>query len=114
MIERIFFLPTLRRGRVGLAIGFALLAGFAALGVWPVLFDIIPPEKMDLMARLASPSITHPLGTDHLGRDVLSRLMGAVPISLGAAFATMALILTVALPWGIIAAVAGTTCARCS
>lgn len=107
MIDRRFFLPVLRRGRVGFAIGFILLAGFAALGLWPVLFDVTPPERIDLLTRLAPPSATHPLGTDHLGRDVLSRLMGAVPISLGAAFATIAAILTVALPWGIIAAVAG-------
>lgn len=107
MIERRFSLPVLRRGRVGFAIGFILLAGFAALGLWPVLFDVTPPEKINLLARLAPPSATHPLGTDHLGRDLLSRLMFAVPISLGAAFATMAAILMLALPWGIIAAVAG-------
>lgn len=111
MTERHLSLPILRYrlrgGRLGFALGFALLAGFAGFGIWPVLFDMTPPEEMDLLARLAPPSAAHLLGTDHLGRDVLSRLMGAVPVSLGAAFATMAAILAVALPWGIVAAVAG-------
>lgn len=97
----------LRGGRPGLALGAFLLAGFALLGLWPHLVEVTPPEKMDLLARLAPPSEQHLLGTDHLGRDVLSRLMGAVPVSLGAAFATMMAILAVALPWGVIAAVAG-------
>ncbi|MFK7761658.1 MAG: ABC transporter permease [Roseobacter sp.] len=109
MIERSLprFTFRLRAGRIGLVAGAVLLLGFALLGLWPYLAQIIPPEKMDLLARLAGPSEAHLLGTDHLGRDVLSRLMHAVPVSLGAAFATMVAILTIALPWGIIAAVAG-------
>ncbi|MEP2642259.1 ABC transporter permease subunit [Roseobacter sp.] len=99
--------PPLPFGRIGLAAGALLLAGFALLGLWPHLFDVPAPEKMDLLARLTGPSQTHPLGTDHLGRDVLSRLMHAVPVSLGAACATMAAILVIALPWGVAAAIAG-------
>ncbi|MEO9652012.1 MAG: ABC transporter permease [Roseobacter sp.] len=97
----------LRLGRMGCVLGLSLLIGFALLGLWPSLYDIHPPEKMDLLSRLAGPSETHLLGTDHLGRDVLSRLMGAVPVSLGTAFAAMAAILAIALPWGVIAAVSG-------
>lgn len=102
-----YFTLRVRAGRIGLMVGVLLLLGFALLGLWPHLTEVIPPEKMDLLARLAGPSEAHPLGTDHLGRDVLSRLMRAVPVSLGAAFATMAAILAIALPWGVIAAVAG-------
>lgn len=97
----------LRGGRLGLVLGALLLAGFTLLGVWPHVFEVTPPDKMDLLARLAPPSDQHPLGTDHLGRDVLSRLANAVPVTLGAAFGTMAIILAIALPWGVIAAVAG-------
>ncbi|MGY6708469.1 MAG: ABC transporter permease [Rhizobiaceae bacterium] len=35
------------------------------------------PDAIDLLARNASPSLAHPLGTDHLGRDLLSRMMVA-------------------------------------
>ncbi|MEL7176399.1 MAG: ABC transporter permease subunit [Pseudomonadota bacterium] len=111
MIERRLSLPALRfglrGGRFGLMMGVVLLLGFVVLGLSPLFVDIAPPAQMDLLARLAGPSDTHPLGTDHLGRDVLSRLIHAVPVSLGAAFATMLAILAIALPWGVIAAVAG-------
>ncbi|MEM8657129.1 MAG: nickel ABC transporter permease, partial [Pseudomonadota bacterium] len=97
----------LRGGIAGLVVGLALLAGFAALALSPMLFDLTPPDQMDLLSRLAPPSAGHPLGADHLGRDVLARLIGAIPVSLGAALAAMAAILAVALPWGLIAGLAG-------
>lgn len=81
-----------------------LLAGLTLLGG---LLDLPPPERMNLLARLAPPGPGHPLGTDHLGRDVLARLVAAAPLSLGAAAAAMAAILGLALPWGLAAALAG-------
>lgn len=111
MRERALRIPALRLGlkggRVGLVLGLVMLAGFGLLGLSPMVFDIPPPEEMNLLTRLAAPSAAHPLGTDHLGRDVLARLIGAVPVSLGAAFSTMAAILAVSLPWGVVAALAG-------
>ncbi len=43
------------------------------------------PEEVDLLARFESPSWSHPLGTDDLGRDVLLRLLygGRVSLSVG-------------------------------
>lgn len=92
---------------IGLALGVILLAGYGLLALSPLFFDLPPPDKMDLMARLTGPSLAYPLGTDHLGRDLLARLIGAVPVSLGAALATMGAILAISLPWGVVAALAG-------
>ncbi len=100
-------LPRGFAGRGGLWLGLALLGGFVVLGFAGSFVSLPPPEKIDLLTRLAPPSAVHPLGTDHLGRDVLARLIGAVPVSLGAAIATMAAILAIALPWGLTAALAG-------
>ncbi len=49
------------------------------LAPWLVPYE---PDQQILLDRLQSPSFSHWLGTDHLGRDVLSRLMYAGRFSL--------------------------------
>jgi peptide/nickel transport system permease protein len=52
----------------------------------------IDPNMVDLLERLAEPSLAHPLGTDELGRDVLLRLLagGQVSLAIGIAAAVAA------------------------
>jgi peptide/nickel transport system permease protein len=52
----------------------------------------IDPNFVDLLERLAEPSLAHPLGTDELGRDVLLRLLagGRVSLVIGIAAAVAA------------------------
>ncbi|MFC9710832.1 nickel ABC transporter permease subunit NikC [Paenibacillus sp. NPDC056933] len=45
------------------------------------------PVKVNLLQKLKGPSLDHWLGTDHLGRDTLSRLIYGARVSLG--FATL-------------------------
>jgi peptide/nickel transport system permease protein len=74
-----------RRHRVAL-FGAAILMGFiliAALAPWIAPYD---PYAQNLNLKNAGPSPAHWLGTDELGRDVLSRLMHAARISLTVAF----------------------------
>lgn len=111
MSERSQRIPALRLGlkggRIGLTLGLVLLAGFVLLGLSAAVLDLPPPDKMDLLTRLSPPTAAHLLGTDHLGRDVLARLISAVPVSLGAALSAMAAILAISLPWGLVAGLAG-------
>src|SRR5260370_39373356 len=52
---------------------------FATLAPWLAPQD---PAHIDLPARLARPSLSHWMGTDELGRDVLSRVIYGARISI--------------------------------
>jgi peptide/nickel transport system permease protein len=65
------------------------------------------PASQDLLTVLERPSADHLLGTDHLGRDVLSRLIHASRVSLLAAFEAVLVGIVLALPPGLIAGYAG-------
>jgi peptide/nickel transport system permease protein len=61
------------------------LAWIAAIVIAAGLADLLPlpsPTDMDMLARLEAPSFAHWLGTDRLGRDMLSRLIYGARISL--------------------------------
>ena len=53
----------------------AILIAMIAAAVFAPLIAPYNPNAPDLMAALQGPSAAHPLGTDALGRDTLSRLM---------------------------------------
>lgn len=79
----------LRRDTFALgSLGVLVLATAAALfGPWLTPFD---PLAVDLAANYQPSSAAHPLGTDHLGRDTLSRLIAGARVSLGIALAATA------------------------
>jgi peptide/nickel transport system permease protein len=67
-----------------------LLAALATAVLAPVLAPH-DPLRQDLGNALASPSARHLLGTDNVGRDVLSRVIWGSRISLVAGFASVAM-----------------------
>lgn len=67
----------------------------AILSPWITPYD---PTAQDYMTTLQGPSWAHWLGTDYLGRDLLSRLIGGARVSLVA----MSLVLVSALVIGVI------------
>lgn len=90
----------LDRRRVGLLL-LVMLALFAVLGPW---WSSADPAAQDLRNSLSAPSSAHWLGTDLLGRDVLSRLAHAAQLSLWmAVLATLSAALPGAL-LGVLAA----------
>lgn len=79
-----------------------LLAVIAAASFAAPLFTGLlglDPNDVDLLARLSGPSLSHPLGTDELGRDVLLRLLagGRVSLVIGIAAALAAAVLGTAI-----------------
>ena len=67
---------------------FAVIVALLVLTPWISPHD---PAALDLRLRLAPPSPQHWLGTDHLGRDVLSRLLEGGRFSVSIALATLLL-----------------------
>src|SRR5262249_55505842 len=60
------------------------------------------PNEQDLNNTFASPSWSHWLGTDPLGRDLLSRVIAGGRVSLGVALSVVAIALAVAIPLGLV------------
>lgn len=89
-----------RRLHPALAAGLAITLGLgllAALAPWLAPAD---PAAGALDSRFLPPGPGHPLGTDHLGRDLLSRLLHGARYSLGTAGAMMAASLALGLAVG--------------
>jgi peptide/nickel transport system permease protein len=92
-----------RRHRLALASGVILIAMIAAILLGPFAWSV-PINEIDFTARLQGPSWTHPLGTDDLGQDLLSRVIYGGRISLAVGLAAMFVAIGVGT---IIGAVAG-------
>lgn len=65
------------------------------------------PTDQDLMNILADPSAQHWLGTDDLGRDVLSRLLHGAAASLFASFLAVIIAILIGVPVGLLAGYLG-------
>ena len=72
----------------------------ALLAPWLSPYD---PLAQDLEHRLRGPSWAHPLGTDDLGRDILSRVMHGARISLTVGFMSVGIAVSAGLPLGLMA-----------
>src|SRR5437667_9960091 len=75
----------------------AIIVAFVAVAALAGVASPADPYAQHLRARLAPPiwseggAWTHPLGTDRLGRDLLSRILYCARVSLGSGVVTVAL-----------------------
>jgi len=84
------------------------IAGTIVLGVIIVAVLLAPlspydPEASDLSARFQPPSLQHPMGTDALGRDLLTRVLYGGRVSLTVGFLVVAISLAIGVPIGALA-----------
>lgn len=78
-----------------------LILALAGTVAPPFLSD--PAEMPDVVAGATPPSAAHPFGTDHLNRDVLSRVVSGARVSLAVAALAVLLALTVGTAVGLTA-----------
>jgi peptide/nickel transport system permease protein len=92
----------------GLAmVGLVTAVVMIALSLAAPLLAPYSPSAQDLAGRLAAPSAAHWLGTDELGRDLLSRVLYGGQITLGMVVAVVLLVAPVGLAVGSIAGYLG-------
>ena len=89
--------------RIGLLI--VCLAIFAAVA-GPLLTPY-DPSAQELARRLEGPSLSHPLGLDELGRDILARLLAGARISLLVGLASVLLAVVLGVGLGLLAGYVG-------
>jgi nickel transport system permease protein len=94
-----------RRGVLAIAVLMAVMVCGTAVFA-PSLAPHDPTEVV-LENRFAPPSTEHPLGCDHLGRDVLSRLVYGTRTSISSVAAIMAIVLLLGFGVGTVSGYAG-------
>ncbi len=105
-LDRLPVLGDVLRRPLG-ALGFFIVLMFFLMVILAPLIAPYDFARQDIPRMLEGPSRTHLLGTDHLGRDLLSRLMYGARIALSVALPAVAVALTAGLALGLIAGYAG-------
>ncbi|HEX3721862.1 MAG TPA: ABC transporter permease [Nitrolancea sp.] len=91
----------LKKNRMAvLSIG--IIAIFLFLAIFATTLAPYSYQKQDLLEIYQGPSSSHWLGTDALGRDMLSRLLYGSRISMSVALVTVLIVLLIGVPLGLI------------
>ena len=84
-------------------VGGVMLAVLALLAIAAPLIAPQDPEAVEVHRVLGAPDLQHLFGSDVLGRDVLSRIIYALRVSLVVSISAVAASLIVAVPLGLVA-----------
>nr|WP_295883524.1 ABC transporter permease [uncultured Devosia sp.] len=90
-----------------LVIGFVATAIFLVIGLLSLVWTPYPIEQIDIGRRFLGPSAAHWLGTDNLGRDMLSLVMAGTWTSFLVAAVAVAIGVGIGVPLGLAAAAWG-------
>ena len=88
--------------RPPVAIGVVTVALIVGAAIAAPLVAPYGPAANDFDALLSGPTLSHPFGTDELGRDVLSRVIWGARVSMQAGVLSTLLAAAVAIPVGLI------------
>ena len=92
---------------MSLRIGATLVAIVVATALVSLVYTPYPPNAADFLNRLAPPSRAHLLGTDHFGRDILSRVMVGAQNALWVGVVAVSIGLSLGLALGMLSGYAG-------
>jgi peptide/nickel transport system permease protein len=102
------FWRALRRNQLALA-GGVVVVFVAVLALLAPVIAPMDPNRPDVKKILDSPSSLHPLGTDQLGRDVLSRMLYGARVSLAVGFVSVGIATVIGIALGSAAGYHGGT-----
>ena len=92
----------LRRNKLAMA-GGVVIVMLSVIAIFADALAPLPYTKTNFGRLNEGPTRTYPLGTDQLGRDLLSRLLDGARISVTVAFVVQAVIIFLGVPIGAIA-----------
>jgi peptide/nickel transport system permease protein len=87
----------------GAAFGLVVIAVVVLLAAAAELIAPYGPTRIQPVGVLAPPSLSHPLGTDQIGRDVLSRIIHGASVSIQAGVISVGLALVLGVLMGLLA-----------
>lgn len=88
-------------------IGMSYIGLIIFVGIFAGVISPSDPYQIDPINALAPPTLEHPLGLDHVGRDQLSRLFYGARVSLIVGLLSVCIAILIGVPLGIVAAYAG-------
>ncbi|WP_050184113.1 nickel transporter permease [Domibacillus robiginosus] len=84
------------------AVAFVVVAAALAGAIYTFFYLRYDPTLTNMGGRLQGMSMEHPLGTDHLGRDVLTRLFLGGQQTIGYSFLALLAALMIGVPFGLV------------
>ena len=91
------------RSHTGALAGAGVFIAIAlAVAIGP-LVHTVDPHHLDILAKNQGPSLTHPMGTDNLGRDTFAQVLAGGRISLAVGFTAMMIALVLGTLVGVLA-----------
>lgn len=88
-------------------VGLVIVGGLSLLAILGTVLSPHDPNAVDVSRRFLSPSGEFLLGTDHLGRDVLSRMLSGARLSIASTLVTTAAVSGIGLAVGMLAGYRG-------
>lgn len=98
----------LKKNRAAVFGMYCLIVIVLACVILPFTPWLVDPNATDLMAKHQSPGADHWFGTDHLGRDIFSRVFYGGRISISVALLTTLVAMSIGVCYGAISGYAGT------